>query len=134
MSSKGSKLTPKLFKNYKNLFYKRTGKIRIGDQNFISFDMIWEKWSLKHINKKFFKRVTKQDKVRLEKLNLFFKKIKNPILITHSPPYGILDKINDKNNVNHGLHFGSKLTRKICFKFKPILCPQGTMHENPGKK
>ena len=60
---------------------------------------------------------------------------KNPtIFLSHNVPYGILDKIRDKKNVNYGLHFGSQLTRKICFKFKPVLCLAGHMHENPGKK
>jgi len=67
--------------------------------------------------------------------NLFKKRNKKnlTIYLSHNVPYGILDKIKDKNNVNNGKHMGSQLSKKICLVFKPTLCLAGHMHENPGK-
>ncbi len=128
MSLRGTKYTNKLFKQYKNLFYNQTGKFGFNKKNLISFDMFWEKWSSKQINKKFFERVTKKNNLRLNKLKKLFNQIENPILITHSPPYGILD------NVKSVGHVGSKKILKFIKKYQPKIVFCGHIHEGRGKK
>jgi Icc-related predicted phosphoesterase len=58
------------------------------------------------------------------------------ILITHNPPYGILDQVSRHTNVNDGPkieHVGSKSLREIIFKIKPKLAVFGHIHEWGGK-
>lgn len=133
MREGGSKITRELFKNYDNLLYKRTGSFKFGGQEFILFDMIWEKWACGHTEKKFFNYVTKQDESRLKKLNLLFKKAKNPILVSHNPPYGHLDIVNNKYTDNKNKHVGSKMVLKVVKKYKPKFVFCGHIHEGKGK-
>ncbi len=50
------------------------------------------------------------------------------ILITHSPPYGVLDE------VGGGIHAGSKSIRKIMEEKKPLILLCGHIHDQEGKK
>jgi Icc-related predicted phosphoesterase len=52
--------------------------------------------------------------------------LENGILVTHSPPYGILDKLNGLPNI------GSKSIRKGILKKRPSLVLCGHFHELPG--
>lgn len=49
------------------------------------------------------------------------------VLLTHGPPYGILDKINAGNNV------GSEALRKRVFEIKPKFHLFGHIHESRGQ-
>jgi Icc-related predicted phosphoesterase len=65
------------------------------------------------------------------KINEYFKTLdeivdESTILVTHSPPYGLQDKI------FLGFHSGSKYLRNIIDKYKPRLVLCGHIHENPG--
>jgi Icc-related predicted phosphoesterase len=65
------------------------------------------------------------------KVNEYFKTLdeiinESTILVTHSPPYGLQDKI------FLGFHAGSKYIRYIIDKYKPRLVLCGHIHENPG--
>jgi len=125
-------------KNFHDCQYKLNN---FGGINFIGYGLISGRDNVSRIKK----RVTEKQYLILKKMynkienilnDLFRKRNKKnlTIFLSHNVPYGILDKINDKNNVNHGLHFGSQVTRKMCLKFKPTLCIAGHMHENPGKR
>lgn len=76
------------------------------------------------------------DKVT-SKLNGLFKKRnkKNPtIFLSHNIPYGTkLDVIREKGSYAEGNHLGSKVARKMCQKFKPLLCIGCHIHEGKGK-
>lgn len=126
LSGRGSKITKSIFSKYKNLYYKKTGKIKIMDKNFIFFDMIWEKHMYDEMNKKS-KKFASGEK-RGKKLNNLLKKIKDPLLISHSPPYGCLDV------VPGGKHVGSKIILKLIRKYKPKIVLCGHIHESKGKK
>ncbi|MHA1264126.1 MAG: metallophosphoesterase family protein [Candidatus Helarchaeota archaeon] len=64
-------------------------------------------------------------KWRIQELERLLKKIspKKVILISHIPPFGILDYAND------GRHVGSKPYRRIIDNYKPLLCLFGHIHE-----
>ncbi len=50
------------------------------------------------------------------------------ILVTHSPPYGIMDE------VSVGIHAGSKSIRKIMEEKKPLVLACGHIHQAEGKE
>lgn len=128
VTSEGVKFVKKLFKKYKNLYYKRTGKVRLKGRNFILFDMIWEKWAYKWLSDSFLNRMTKYDRFRIKELNKLLKETDNPILISHIPPYSYLDTVPKVG------HVGSKVILKAIKKYKPkyVLC--GHIHEGKGRK
>lgn len=81
----------------------------------------------------------KKNKARLDKLFKKFKKEnknKKVIFVSHNVPYKTkLSKINSKDSPNEvqGVEKGSKLSRRIIEKYKPILNLCGHMHENQGR-
>lgn len=88
-----------------------------------------------HVKSKNYKRYRK-------KLEKFFKRFKKEnkqrklIFVFHNMPYNCkLDIIRDKEADKRakGEHYGSKLTRRIINKYKPVLGIGGHMHENQGK-
>ncbi len=122
-----NKFSSKIFKKYRNIFYKRTGKFRIKGKNFIVFDMIWEPWAYRWVNKSFMHRDTSKSEARLKKLDRYLKGLEDPILVSHAPPYGYLDVVPSGKNV------GSKVILEAIKKYKPryVLC--GHIHEGKGK-
>ncbi len=50
------------------------------------------------------------------------------ILVTHCPPYGILDEVSE------GIHAGSKSIKKIVEEKKPLLLACGHIHDQEGKE
>lgn len=54
------------------------------------------------------------------------------ILVTHGPPYGILDEVN--NNMSTDIHQGCEELRKAVFKINPVLHVFGHIHEGNGTK
>jgi len=77
-----------------------------------------------------------------KKLDKLFKKFKKEnkekrvIFVFHNMPYNCkLDIIKEKEAHERirGKHYGSKLTRRIIDKYKPVLGIGGHMHENQGK-
>ena len=115
--------TKSIFRKYKNLYYKKTGKIKIKNQDFIFFDMIFEMHS---VRTKGGLRLARTDMKRERKLNKLLHESKYSILISHAPPYNILDKIHS------GKHVGSKILLKAIKKHPPeyVLC--GHIHEAKG--
>ena len=60
----------------------------------------------------------------------FAKASKPVILVSHIPPYRILDLA-----TRHGVeHIGSKTVRKSIEQYKPILCVCGHVHKDGGKR
>jgi hypothetical protein len=118
-------LLKKYKKKYKNLEYKRLGKLKTKDTNFIIFDMTYEKHSHTYLPNYFTNE--RKNKKRLEKLNKLLKENKNAILLSHAPPYGCLDKIHS------GKHIGSKLLLEAIKKSYPKLVLCGHIHEARGK-
>ncbi len=53
---------------------------------------------------------------------------KNTILVTHVPPYGILDEVGE------GVHAGSKSLRRIMEEKKPRILACGHVHQAEGKE
>ncbi len=115
---KGLELTRELFSQHKNLTNKMTGKIKIKGQDFIFFDMIWDDHP----------GFIEQNKRREGKLNRLLKKAKNPIVISHSPPFGYVDISNWNNKPA-----GSKILLNAIKKHKPKLFLCGHIHEAKGK-
>lgn len=124
LSGKGDKITKSIFRKHRNLIHKRTGKIRLKDVNFVLFDMIFEEHSHAYHTKKSFK----PNKSRERRLNKLLKELKNPIIISHAPPYSYLDKIKS------GKHVGSKILLKAIKKHQPKLVLCGHIHEAKGRK
>lgn len=60
----------------------------------------------------------------------FIKAAKPVILVTHLPPYRILD-LATRHGVNH---VGSKAVRKIIEEYSPFLCICGHVHKDGGKR
>lgn len=59
-------------------------------------------------------------------LNLFSPSSSQLILVTHKPPYGILDR------TFSGKHIGSNLINAFLQRFRPRICLCGHAHESPG--
>lgn len=121
-------LIRKILRKHKNVIYKKTGKVKIHDQVFVLFDMIWEKWSYKWLQKDFAHSRHSRSKERIKKFNKIMREAEDPILVSHAPPYGVLDKVPKIG------HVGSKVVLKAIKKHKPryVLC--GHIHEGKGKK
>lgn len=129
LSGKGKKYFKNLInsykKKYKNLFYKEIDKLKILGRNFILFDMIYEKHSHSWLDKKFYDR--ERNKKKLIKLSRLLKENKDALLLSHAPPYKILDK------TKSGKHVGSKILLEAIKKHQPKLVLCGHIHESKGK-
>jgi len=123
------KVADRILNKHKNLINKFTGRYNSQNQSFIFFDISFEESTLmeEEKGKKFFKNRVRKNKKRELKLNKLLKENSNSILITHNPPYGILDKAYDGN------HVGSKIILKAIKKHKPKLVLCGHIHEAKGK-
>lgn len=117
-----------LHSKYKNLYYKKTGKIKIKGQNFVFFDMIYEPHSHKQYFLKNYTQKVKSNINREKKLNRMLKELDNPILITHAPPYKILDKTLTNS------HIGSKILLSAITTNPPKMVLCGHVHEGKGSK
>jgi len=62
----------------------------------------------------------------------FTKASKPVILVTHLPPYRVLDLAT--RHREKGKHIGSKAVRKIVEQYKPVLCICGHVHKDGGKR
>jgi len=60
----------------------------------------------------------------------FSKASKPVVLVSHFPPYGVLD-LATRHKVEH---IGSKAIRKIIEEYRPILCVCGHVHKDGGKR
>jgi len=123
------KVADRILNKHKNLINKFTGRYNSQNQSFIFFDISFEESTLmeEEKGKKFFKNRVRKNKKRELKLNKLLKENSNSILITHNPPYGILDKAYD------GKHVGSKIILKAIKKHQPKLVLCGHIHEAKGK-
>lgn len=118
-------LVKKYKKKYKNFQYKRIGKLKIDGVNFILFDMIYEEHSHKFLSKYFTDKIKNDE--REKRLNKLLNELENPIVLSHAPPYGFVDK------VHSGEHVGSKVLLKAIKKHQPKLVLCGHIHEAKGK-
>ncbi len=129
LSGKGARyfrdLVKKYKKKYKNLQYRRIGKLKIDRMNFILFDMIYEEHSHGFLSKYFTNSIKNNE--REKRLNKLLNESENPIVLSHAPPYGILDK------TKSGKHVGSKILLKAIKKHQPKLVLCGHIHEAKGK-
>ena len=121
-----NKLTKQIFSSYGNLFYKKTGKVKIKGKNFVLFDMSFEPHMYKKADS-WMKRQFKINNSREIKLNKLLKNLDGAILISHAPPFGYLDK-------TKAVHRGSKILLRAIKKHKPKLVLSGYIHEQKGKK
>lgn len=62
----------------------------------------------------------------------FTKASKPVILVSHLPPYRVLDLATRYKE--RGEHIGSKAVRKIIEQYKPVLCVCGHVHKDGGKR
>ena len=125
-ADKNNRVTRKIFSPHKNLYNKKTGKLRMDGINFIFFDMIYEKHSFR--NPRGFKsKDALSNEARKKKLNQMLKELENPILLSHAPPYGVVDKI------FNGKHVGSKILERAIKKNQPKLVLCGHVHEAKGE-
>jgi len=129
LSKEGAKYFRKFLikyrKRYKNFYYKKTGKLKIKGINFVLFDMIYEEHSHKFLSKYWTDKV--KNSKRLEKLNTLLKENREAILLSHAPPYGIVDK------THNGKHIGSKILLKAIKKYQPRIVLCGHIHEAQGE-
>jgi uncharacterized protein len=124
----GKPFADKVFKKYKNVINKFTGKYEIKGKNFIFFDVSFEQGTMKEKNNtKFFKDKMRRNKNREAKLYKMLRENKNSILISHNPPYGVVDKI------FNGKHVGSKILQRAIKKYQPMLVLCGHIHEAEGE-
>lgn len=66
-----------------------------------------------------------------KEIELLFKHVNEPtVIISHVPPYGVLDFATKHSEE----HVGSKALRKIIYKYQPILCLCGHVHKDGGKR
>lgn len=129
LSKKGSKSVLPQIKKMKNLIKKYTGKYKNKNEVFIFFDIIYEESTMrKNLNKnKITQNKMRSNKSREKKLNKLLKENPNAVLITHNPPYGVVDK------VYNGEHVGSKIILNAIKKHKPKLVLCGHIHEAKGE-
>jgi len=120
-----NKLTKEIFSSHSNLFYKKTGAIKINNQNFIFFDMSFEPHMYLRTDS-WMKRQHVSAKKREIKLDKLLKKTKDPIIISHAPPFGYLDKTIKGNR-------GSKILLRAIKKYSPNMVLCGHVHERKGK-
>ncbi len=118
-------LTKNIFKSHKNLIYKKTGRVKIFNQNFIFFDMSFEPHMYSEHSSWIKMQFISAEK-RAAKLNDILKKTKDPIIISHAPPFGYLD-IAKKG------HRGSKILLDAIRKHAPKVVLCGHIHERKGK-
>ena len=71
-----------------------------------------------------------ENKMEAKLRKAFTKSSKPVILISHHPPYRILD-LATRYKVEH---IGSKAVRKIIEQYKPVLCVCGHVHKDGGKR
>jgi hypothetical protein len=130
LSERSAKVTKRIFSNHKNLHYKKTAKMKIRGIDFIFFDMIWEPEMnvMKHPITSSSKRKYQSGKIRGIHLNALLKNSKFPIVLSHAPPYGILDKIHS------GHHIGSRILLNAIKKHPPSFVLCGHVHEAKGIK
>jgi hypothetical protein len=120
-----NKLTKKIFSSHKNLYYKKTGKLKINGKNFLLFDMSFEPHMYKKADS-WMKRQFSSNKPREIMINKALKKLEDVIIISHAPPYRCLDKT-EKG------HRGSKILLRAIKRYKPKLVLCGHIHEAKGK-
>lgn len=121
----------KLIRKFKNLKYKKTGKIEFNEINFILFDMIWEDYSKNASS--FTKKQMRSNSSREKRLNKLLKENPDSILITHAPPYGYVDEAKNSFTNFKKKHVGSKIILKAIKKNKLKLVLCGHIHEAKGK-
>ena len=123
------KIADRILKKHKNLINKFTGKYIFKNQSFLFFDISFEESTLMKDDKgkPFFKHRMGKNKRRELKLNKLLKENKNSILISHNPPYGIVDK------AFNGKHVGSKIIQRAIKKYQPKLVLCGHIHEAEGE-
>jgi Icc-related predicted phosphoesterase len=115
----------KIIRKNKNIINKWTGKWKRFGENFIFFDVHWEKKGDEP--GKITKRFLRNNSNRRRKLNEMLKQNPHSILITHNPPRGVLDK-------NYaGKHVGSKIIADAIKKYQPKVVFCGHIHEAKGK-
>lgn len=118
----------KYLRKNKNLINKFTGKYKINGQNFVFFDISYELFTLRDEHKgEFFRNRMLKNKRREIKLDKLLKENPNSILITHNPPYGVVDKSYT------GKHVGSKIILNAVKKHQPKLLLCGHIHEAKGR-
>ncbi len=129
LSKKGNKLISPQLKKLKNFIKRYTGKAKLFENTFIFFDIIYENSTIrKDLNKSSVtKRKMESNDFRKMKLNSLLRENKNSILITHNPPYGVVDKS------YNGEHVGSKIIANAIKKYNPKLVLCGHIHEAKGK-
>ena len=88
--------------------------------------MIYEKHAFRD-PKYFTQKDLSFNKARERKLNQLLKSSEDPILLSHVPPYGYLDKIDSGKNV------GSKILLDAIKKYHPKLVLCGHIHEDKGQ-
>src|SRR3989344_7965153 len=129
--NEGGKEGDKLFKIYKNIKHKKTGKIKFEGKTFIMFDFIWE-GDIKKASK-FVKNKMKSNEYREKRLNELLKENKDAVLVSHAPPSGKLDIVcNERTNFKKK-HVGSEILLKVIKKHQPKLVLCGHIHEGKGK-
>lgn len=134
VSEKKKPFVRKLFSRHSNLHYKRTGKVDILGQRFILFDQIWEKWAYPWM-KSFSHADSSRSQARMNHLYRLMGEAKDPILVSHCPPYGKLDVVLDgkADKSSKGKHVGSKVVLDVIKKHQPRYVFCGHIHEGKGQ-
>ncbi len=126
IKGRGRNFTMNLFKKYKNLYCKKTAKLKINGQDFLFFDINHESHAPRF--RSYSKKDEKLNNARSIKINKLLKRLHNPIVISHAPPYGFFDKIPTGKNI------GSKILLNAIKRYPPKLVLCGHVHINKGVK
>ncbi|VVB82801.1 3',5'-cyclic adenosine monophosphate phosphodiesterase CpdA [uncultured archaeon] len=123
------KIADKILRKHKNLINRYTAKYKLNHEEFIFFDLSYELSTLMKDQKQdiFFKSRLKKNNGREKRLNELLKENSNSILITHNPPYGVVDK------AWNGEHVGSKILLNAIKKYQPKYVFCGHIHEAKGR-
>jgi len=119
----GKKIADRFLRKHKNVINKFTGKYNLNGQNFVFFDISFESETMI----RFFVNKMRRNENRELKLNKMLSEDKNSIIISHNPPYGVVDKI------SIGKHVGSKILQRAIKKYQPKMVLCGHIHEAEGE-
>jgi len=127
-SGRGGRISRRIFNKYKNLYHKRTGQLQIDNVTFVFFDMSWEKSTLWFSKRKMSKKRLATVQSRKKRLNKILKGSKDSVVISHAPPFSVLDK------TYFGKNAGSRVLLEAIKKHQPKLVLCGHIHEAKGEK
>ncbi len=110
--------------------------VRIKEFNIIGFggyrgtstkEYLYKDVPAPHLDLRYILQIKNKLKQQLEKLFMRVKDKRKTILLTHDPPYKVLDYLTPARK-----NYGEKITREVIVKHSPLLCVCSHFHEHQG--